>query len=175
MLARALAACAVLVATSPAASLPVPPPPPEQLKPEQEFLRALPKRLPVANLDAFSPYVAPDLKVYHAGELVHSSRQEWFDFLQSFAGKSPEGPQGVTISREGFFQTFDGDIVVLEFKWPIAPKGKEGQISYHQSYDLQMVSYRLQGGVLTRVEYGKPMRRYDQWMTEEALGSSRSQ
>ena len=163
-----------LLAAGPANSLPLPPPPADRLAIQQQFFQALPKRLPVEDLSGFAPFVAEDLTVYRAGEPMFSNREQWFEFLQSFGGKTASSPQGMTISREEFYATQDGDIVVVEFLWPIPPKGKEGQISYHQSYDFQLVSYRLEQGVLVRVDYSKPLRRYDQWLKEQNSDVPRS-
>ncbi len=168
VLSRVLIASMLAFAASPAASLPLPPPPDDLLQQQQGFFRALPNRLPVENLSAFAPYVAKDVQVFVDGKPTYSSRDEWFAYLQSFGPVNPNGPQGITVSREEFYTTRDGDVIVLEFSWPIAPKGREGQIVYHADYDLQLVSYRLDKGVLTRVDYGKRMRRYDQWLKESA-------
>jgi hypothetical protein len=163
-----LVLCVSVVASTPAVSLPLPPPTDKVLQQQQAFFRALPKRLPVEDLQAFTPHVVPDVKVYSEGTVTHSTREEWFAYLQSFGQVRPNGPRGITVRREEFYVTRDGDIIVLEFSSPIPPKGKEGQISYHEDYDLQFVSYRLDNGRLTRVDYGKRMRRYDQWLKEEA-------
>ncbi len=167
VMSRLLLFCMLALTAPAAAALPLAPPPDDLLQQQQAFFRALPQRLPVEDLAAFKRFVALDVKVSFAGTPSFSNRDQWFAYLQSFGPARPNGPRGMTVSREEFYATRDGDIIALEFSWPIAPKGRE-DISYHQDYDLRLVSYRLESGVLTRVDYGKPMRRYGQWLKEAA-------
>lgn len=171
---RWMSACLLGLATVPASSLPLPPPREELLDQQKAFFRALPNRLPAEDLSALEPLVDRDVKVFSDGSLRFSNRDEWFAYLRSFGSKTQNGPQGLTVSREAFFSTPDNDVIVLEFSWPIPPEGREDQISYHQDYDLQFVSYTLNEGALVRVNYGKRMRRYDQWLKDEAAGAPRS-
>lgn len=154
-----------LATANPASSLPLPPPPPQEMAQQKQFFEALPKRLPPTDLKAFAPYVSPDVKVYRDGKLAFNGRETWFAFLRSFAANASDKPQGLSVSREAFYRTRDGAFVVLEFLWPIAPKGKEGQISYHSSHDFTLTTYHLDDGRLVRVDYGPPMRKYD-WLLE---------
>ena len=163
--------CALLLAAATASTAaPPPPPPPEQEGQLRNFLKALPKRVP-QDLDAFAAYVSPEVKVYREGKLTYPDRNSWFAYLRGFAGKAPDEPQGISVSRESLYRVAGDGIAAMEFSYPLAPTGKEGQIAYHPDYPLQLVTYYLDEGRLTRVDYGHPMDSIDYLLKQVAPGS----
>ena len=156
----------------PALSLPAPPPPPQELAFLQSFFRVLPRGLPPEDSSSLDRYVSPDVKVYRSGELAHGNRADWFSHLRSFAPRSPGEPNGVSISREAFYRMPDGAIMVLEFVHPRPPAGREAEVSYHVTDPFQLVTYRFDGEQLVRVDYGQPMRSYDDWLRNTGTGQS---
>jgi len=139
---------------------PPPPPPPEEEGRMRNFVKALPKRIP-HDLEAFAPFVSADVKIYREGKLAFTDRAGWFASLRGFAGKHPDEPQGISVARESLYRVAGDGLATMEFNYPIAPAGKEGQIVYHPEFPLQLVTYCLDHGRVVRVDYGYSMRSFD--------------
>jgi hypothetical protein len=127
----------------------------------KSFFAALPKRLPPGDLRALEPLVSPDLKVFRDNKLAYDGRESWFSYLRSFGGTTSAQSAGISVSREKFYRSANGDIRVFEFHFPLQPPSG-GPVSYHPVDPLQLVTYRFKGGQLVRVEYGPSMDDFSQ-------------
>ncbi|WP_144033510.1 hypothetical protein [Sphingomonas guangdongensis] len=134
------------------------PPPPDVWNAQVTFFKLLPTRRPVTDTAQFERTVAKDLKVYRDGALIHNNRAAWIKELQSYERRSPDDPQGFSVSRDQYSRLTDGSILIREFTYPIAPTG--ATIIYHPSYPLRHVTYRFGKGKLVTVEYGAVMESY---------------
>lgn len=145
------------LAAAATAAWPAPPPPPAPAEQRQinAFFAAMPTRVPVTDLAAFEPLVAPDVKVYRDGQLAFSDRATWFAELarNPYEGQ-PTAAVGYSISRETFYRGPEREHVVLEFAFPFAAPGE--QVAFHPAYPFRLVRYWLRNGALTKIDYGAP-------------------
>ena len=137
----ALAACAT-------ASVAAPPPPqsPAQIQASRDFFNAMPKTFPSNDLEGLRTLVSEDLVVLFEGEKSEMTRGEWIGWLNGLAADM--NAEELRVQRVEFFIQ-KGDRVLVREVWNPYKKNTV----FHPWYPHKLVSYTINDGKLTRVDY----------------------
>jgi len=144
-----------LAASASVLAAPPPPPPPGRVELISNFFNSAPTALPARDLDAWSRYISPDVKVYFGEKLLFSSRADWLADLNSPKGLGGERIRS-SLGRLQYYELADGGIRVLEWSYPYA----KGAV-FHGVEPYRFVTYYFDQTQLVRVVFDQAMAPYD--------------